>query len=160
MPELTLDISILQLFCWPFTIQQGDETLPRLANRSDRDTGFTNAMKPKPAFVHRVMTDAYEVAGDVPPAKLDRMRKQDPAEYLNMTNPHNYSRWSIWVPIKHAECHLELTYLSCFECRCCAIVNPLIFLIWTPKNCMYILRLSSVIVCPSVHTDHTDLHLT
>ena len=39
------------------------------------------------------MGDAYDKAGDIPDARLDRTKKKDPAEYLNMTNPDNYNRW-------------------------------------------------------------------
>jgi len=84
-------VSIFTTDYRPSKFPQGDEPLPRLANRSIRDTGFTTGTKARPGFVHRVMGDAYDKAGDMPPAKLDRTRKQDPAEFLNMTNPNNYT---------------------------------------------------------------------
>ena len=36
---------------------QGNEPLPRIANRSERDTGFTSGTVARPGFVHRVMSD-------------------------------------------------------------------------------------------------------
>ena len=71
---------------------QGGEALPFIANRSEHDTGHTRGTKARPVFVNRVMGDAYDKAGDMPGAVLDHTRKNDPAEYLNMTNPNNYSR--------------------------------------------------------------------
>ena len=76
----------------PLRVPHGDEPLPTLANRSIRDTGFTSGTRARPGFVHRVMGDAYDKAGDIPDARLDRTKKADPAEYLNMTNPDNHSR--------------------------------------------------------------------
>ena len=77
---------------------KGEETLPKLANYSDRETGFTSGTKAQPAFLNRVMSDAYDKASDIPAARLDHVKKTDPAEYLNMTNPNNYSRYFL---IKH-----------------------------------------------------------
>ncbi|KAK3096952.1 hypothetical protein FSP39_005069 [Pinctada imbricata] len=68
----------------------GDEPLPSLAHGSERGTGFTRE-KAKPLYVNRVMTDAYDRAADIPNLRLDRTKKVDPAEYLNMQNPNNFS---------------------------------------------------------------------
>lgn len=35
---------------------------------------------------------AYDLANDVPNLRLDRTRKVDPSEYINMTHPNNHSR--------------------------------------------------------------------
>jgi len=35
---------------------------------------------------------AYDKADDVPSAKREWAKKQDPTEYLNMIHPNNYSR--------------------------------------------------------------------
>lgn len=84
-------VSIMKTHFRPSEFAKGSEPLPRLANRSERDTGFTSSTKARPAFLHRVPSDAYDKAGDMPPGKLDRMRKADPTEYMNMVNPNNYS---------------------------------------------------------------------
>ncbi|XP_060065144.1 protein phosphatase 1 regulatory subunit 32-like [Ylistrum balloti] len=68
----------------------GDEVLPRLAVGSERGTGFTRE-KAKPLYVQRVMGDAYDKAGNIPNLRLERTKKADPTEYLNMQNPNNYS---------------------------------------------------------------------
>ncbi len=58
---------------------------------SCRDTGFTSGTRPRPGFVHRVMSDAYVKADDVPATRRARTRKQDPVEFINMTHPDNHS---------------------------------------------------------------------
>ena len=39
------------------------------------------------------MSDAYDKAGDMPGNRLDKMRKGDPAEYMNAVHPNNHSRY-------------------------------------------------------------------
>lgn len=68
----------------------GDEPLPNLASGSERGTGFTRE-KAKPLYVHRNPIDAYDRADDIPGLRLQRTKKSDPADYLNMTNPNNHS---------------------------------------------------------------------
>lgn len=75
----------------PAAFSMGKEPLPSLANRSVRDTGFTTGTKAHPVYLHRVMADAYDKAGDIPNPQLDRIRKADPAEYLNTVEPNNHS---------------------------------------------------------------------
>ena len=65
---------------------------PRLANRSDRNTGFTESSKSKPEFVARVMGDAYDKVEDLPDAVREHMKKNDPCEYQNAIHPNNYYR--------------------------------------------------------------------
>lgn len=84
-------VSIMETHYRPCAFSKGDEPLPKIANRSDRDTGFTTGTKARPVFVNRVMGDAYDKANNMPGAKLDRTKKGDPAEYLNMVHPNNYS---------------------------------------------------------------------
>lgn len=68
----------------------GKEPLPNLAVGSERGTGFTRE-KAKPLYVHRNPNDAYDRADDIPDLRLNRTRKSDPADYLNMTHPNNHS---------------------------------------------------------------------
>jgi len=75
----------------PYAFPKGDEPMPRIANRSVRDTAFTTGTKARPGFVHRVMGDAYDKAADIPGAKLEQMRKEDPTEYINTQKPNNHS---------------------------------------------------------------------
>ena len=71
---------------------QGNEPLSNISHGSDRGSGFVRE-KSKPLYVHRVMGDAYEKAGDVPQLRLDRTQKTDPTEFLNMQHPNNYSSY-------------------------------------------------------------------
>ncbi|XP_071481212.1 stabilizer of axonemal microtubules 4-like [Diadema antillarum] len=82
--------SVMKNSFLPSQFLQGDERLPVITNRSERETGFTHE-KAKPLYVHRVMGDAYTKRDQVPPRVEERIRKEDPAEYLNMTNPDNHS---------------------------------------------------------------------
>lgn len=82
--------SIMKTAFQPSLYLEGDEKLPVITNRSDRDTGFTHE-KAKPLYVNRVMKDAYTHRHQVPQAVAESIKKADPAEYLNMTNPDNHS---------------------------------------------------------------------
>ncbi|XP_072045830.1 stabilizer of axonemal microtubules 4-like [Amphiura filiformis] len=82
--------SMMKTAFQPSLYMKGDEKLPVITNRSERETGFTHE-KAKPLYVNRVMTDAYTKRDQVPEAMETRTRKADPAEYLNMTNPDNHS---------------------------------------------------------------------
>ncbi|KAJ8314512.1 hypothetical protein KUTeg_006662 [Tegillarca granosa] len=84
-------VSIMKTHFLPSEYPHGDEKLPNLAAGSERGTGFTRE-KAKPLYVNRVMADAYDRAGDIPDLRLNRTKKNDPTEYLNMQNPNNYSR--------------------------------------------------------------------
>jgi hypothetical protein len=64
--------------------------------------GFTSGTKALPVFVNRVMSDAYDKASDMPPARVARIQKADPAEFINTTNPNNYSRyWELYIVLLH-----------------------------------------------------------
>jgi len=69
---------------------QGDEPFQPLSNGSERGSGFVRETS-KPMYVHRVMGDAYDKAGDIPDLRLKRTEKNDPTEYLNMQHPNNSS---------------------------------------------------------------------
>ncbi|XP_071941327.1 stabilizer of axonemal microtubules 4-like [Antedon mediterranea] len=83
-------ISVMKTSYRPSKYSHGAEKLPFISDRSDHETGFTHE-KAKPLYVHRVMEHAYTKKKDVPDYVSRRIRKIDPAEYLNMTNPDNHS---------------------------------------------------------------------
>ncbi|XP_013385451.1 protein phosphatase 1 regulatory subunit 32 [Lingula anatina] len=83
--------SIMKTHFQPSEFLHGGEPLPTIPIGSERGTGFTAGTKARPVFVNRVMGDAYDKADDMPRAKLERTKKQDPTEYMNMTHPNNYT---------------------------------------------------------------------
>lgn len=84
-------VSIATTAYRPTAYPKGNEPLPHIAVPSDHASGFTNSLKPKPEFVSKNPADAYISAGSIPADRLEKTRKQDPCEYLNMTNPNNKS---------------------------------------------------------------------
>ena len=56
-------------------------------------SGFTSGTSAQPKFMSNKMSDAYDKAGDMPGNRLDKMRKGDPAEYMNAVHPNNHSRY-------------------------------------------------------------------
>lgn len=82
--------SIMMTSFQPSTYPRGDEPFSTISHGSDRGSGFVHE-KSKPLYVHRVMGDAYDKAGDIPQLRLDRTQKTDPTEYMNMQHPNNYS---------------------------------------------------------------------
>lgn len=84
-------LTITKTHFLPMSLPNGAEALPRIAIRSDRESGYNNCTKPKQEFAHKVLGDAYDKAENQPAAKLERTKKQDPMEYLNMIHPNNYS---------------------------------------------------------------------
>lgn len=82
-------VSITKTSFIPKTWSRGDEPLPGgVAHGSDRGTGFTRE-EVKPKYVSVKAPDAYDKLSDMPESKVDRTRKTDPAEYINMQKPHN-----------------------------------------------------------------------
>lgn len=75
----------------PYGYPHGDEKNAGIMPRSERGSGFTYGTKSRPAFVNRVMEDAYDKADSMPPQRLERLSKVDPAEFVNATHPHNGS---------------------------------------------------------------------
>ncbi|XP_045197133.2 protein phosphatase 1 regulatory subunit 32-like isoform X1 [Mercenaria mercenaria] len=82
--------SIMKTSFQPSSYPKGDEPFSTVSHGSDRGSGFVRE-KSKPLYVHRVMGDAYDKAGDVPQLRLERTQKKDPTEYFNMQHPNNHS---------------------------------------------------------------------
>ncbi|CAG5126351.1 unnamed protein product [Candidula unifasciata] len=84
-------VSISKTSYIPKTWSRGDDRLPGgIPRGSERGTGFTRE-EVKPKYVNIKAPDAYDRLNDMPEMKAERTRKQDPAEYINMQNPHNKS---------------------------------------------------------------------
>lgn len=91
MTERPTGMSITKTHFLPTSIPDGSEPFPRIAVRSDQESGYNNCTKPKQDFACRILGDAYDKAENQTSAKLERTKKQDPMEYLNMIHPNNYS---------------------------------------------------------------------
>lgn len=72
-------------------VPNGSETLPHLADRGARDSGFSSGTVLLPPFAHRNPADAYSKLGDVPEARLQQIAKGDPTEFINVHQPNNRS---------------------------------------------------------------------
>lgn len=83
-------ISMMKTSFLPSQYPRGNEPFHTVTYGSERGSGFVRE-KPRPMYVHRVMGDAYEKAGDIPDLRLQRTQKADPTEYFNMQHPNNYS---------------------------------------------------------------------
>ncbi|XP_064627223.1 stabilizer of axonemal microtubules 4-like isoform X2 [Lineus longissimus] len=66
----------------------GNEPLPCIADPSEHNTGFTRGTNAEPIYVTR---KPYDKADQIPGDRLSKMKKTDPAEYMNATNPNNHS---------------------------------------------------------------------
>ncbi|XP_052807278.1 protein phosphatase 1 regulatory subunit 32-like isoform X2 [Mya arenaria] len=82
--------SIMKTGFLPSQYPRGDEPFQTVSHGSDRGSGFVRETS-KPMYVHRVMGDAYDKAGNIPDLRLNRTQKNDPTEFLNMQHPNNYS---------------------------------------------------------------------
>ncbi|BFZ10010.1 hypothetical protein BsWGS_13049 [Bradybaena similaris] len=75
----------------PKAWSRGDDRFPGgISHGSERGTAFTRE-EVKPKYVNTKAPEAYDKLVDMPGIKVDRTRKQDPAEYINMQAPHNKS---------------------------------------------------------------------
>lgn len=82
--------SVMKRDFMPSQYAHGNEPFTMISTNAERGTGFTRE-KAKPLYVHNKMEHAYDKAADIPGLRLERTRKADPTEYLNMKNPNNYS---------------------------------------------------------------------
>lgn len=81
--------SIMKTHFLPSQHQRGNERLPILSHGSMRDTGFTHETA-NPVFYGKT-SEAYTKLSDTHPRVQERIMKQDPTEFINMSNPHNKS---------------------------------------------------------------------
>ncbi|ESO89754.1 hypothetical protein LOTGIDRAFT_204303 [Lottia gigantea] len=82
--------SIMKTDYLPSRYPFGDEKLPHISNEAEKGSGFTRE-KAKPLYVHRVMGHAYDHADDMPNLRAEKIKKSDPAEYLNTIHPNNHT---------------------------------------------------------------------
>ena len=70
----------------------GREPLPAITARSKHDNGYTVSNKDQPEFVPRSMQQVgYTERSELHPSVVDRIKKQDPTEYVNIIQPNNKS---------------------------------------------------------------------
>ncbi|XP_076804107.1 stabilizer of axonemal microtubules 4-like [Clavelina lepadiformis] len=79
---------------WPTL--KGSERNQGICKRAQRDNGY-NYETARPRFVERVPESSFTTVHQVPPPVARRIQKQDPCEYVNMTNGLNHETLSkIW----------------------------------------------------------------
>ena len=74
----------------PHKYRSGREPLPAITARSKHDNGYTLGNKDQPEFVPRSMQQVgYTERSELHPSVVDRIKKQDPTEYVNIIQPNN-----------------------------------------------------------------------
>lgn len=82
--------SIMQQDFFPHNYRSGKEALPTINARSQHDNGFSVGNKDQPDFVPRsTQRIGYSESSELHPSVVDRIKKQDPTEYVNITQPNN-----------------------------------------------------------------------
>ncbi|XP_066910668.1 stabilizer of axonemal microtubules 4-like [Clytia hemisphaerica] len=82
--------SIMKTSYQPHQHSDGRERLSGISKHANPDTGFTRFIQPTGAHT-AAKGKVYTTLGEVDnPFTVERTKKSDPAEYLNMTNPHPY----------------------------------------------------------------------
>lgn len=66
----------------------GRKSLPQIQEKASKETGFIK-QQPRQLYTSRKPSDAYLSLLNVPALLRERMRKNDPSEYLNMEHPNN-----------------------------------------------------------------------
>jgi protein phosphatase 1 regulatory subunit 32 len=69
-------------------LPNGAEPMPKIAACSDHESGFSRSTKPYERYC-RDPIDAYGRIEVHPTVKVESIKKQDPTEYINLTNPNN-----------------------------------------------------------------------
>lgn len=76
----------------PHKYRTGREPLPAINAKSRHDNGYTAGNKDQPEFVPRsTQRIGYTKSSELHPSVVDRIRKQDPTEYVNIVQPNNRS---------------------------------------------------------------------
>lgn len=76
----------------PYKIMNGREPLPAISARSQRDNGYTAGNRDRPEFVpSSTQQIGYSDISQLHPLVVNRIKKQDPIEYLNIIQPNNRS---------------------------------------------------------------------
>ena len=75
---------------FPHKFQTGKEPLPAINVKSQRDNGYTAGNKDLPEFAPRSMQQVgYTETSELHPSIVDRIKKKDPTEYVNIIQPNN-----------------------------------------------------------------------
>ncbi|XP_002129024.3 stabilizer of axonemal microtubules 4 [Ciona intestinalis] len=72
----------------PWFDANGREPLPSITQRSSHETGFVRE-KSRELYSCKNPRKAFTGIREVPPLVAERIKKKDPAEYLNLLHPHN-----------------------------------------------------------------------
>lgn len=68
----------------------GKEPLPTISSRSQHDNGYTLGNRDQPEFAARsTQRIGYSETSELHPSVVERIKKQDPTEYVNITQPNN-----------------------------------------------------------------------
>ena len=68
----------------------GKEPLPAISSRSQQENGYTAGNRDQPEFAPRSMQRVgYSLRSELHPCVAERIKKQDPTEYVNITQPDN-----------------------------------------------------------------------
>ncbi|CAB4001151.1 Hypothetical predicted protein [Paramuricea clavata] len=84
-------MSVMKTSFLPSVFCDGKERLPILPRNAERTTGFTREAMGKPAFYLPNKEKVFTELNDIPSLVQDRIKKEHPTEYLNLTNPNNKS---------------------------------------------------------------------
>jgi len=69
----------------------GTEKANSVSSKGQCVSGFVKGTYTRPAFYAKAKEEYYTKTDDVPSVLLKKVSKSDPAEYANLTNPHNKS---------------------------------------------------------------------
>jgi len=69
----------------------GTEKANSVSSKGQCVSGFVKGTYTRPQFYAKPKEEYYTKIDDVPPVLLNKVTKSDPAEYANLTNPHNKS---------------------------------------------------------------------
>jgi len=67
----------------------GTEKLDSVSSKGQCVSGFVKGTYTRPVFYSKPKSEYYTKVEDVPQVILNKLAKSDPAEYTNITNPHN-----------------------------------------------------------------------
>ncbi|XP_062510540.1 stabilizer of axonemal microtubules 4-like [Corticium candelabrum] len=73
----------------PNKTMQGNEHLRSVSYRAQDETGYTTGNRAKPLFTPQSLDEGYSKQDDLPKMVQNKMKKNDPAEWVNATVPNN-----------------------------------------------------------------------
>jgi len=82
--------SVMQQDFTSHKYMNGKEPLPAISDRSQQDNGYTAGNRNQPEFAPRSMQRiGYTTRSELHPSAVEHVKKQDPTEYVNITQPDN-----------------------------------------------------------------------